>query len=88
MPAVPNWVPKSISVAERLMSVAWVYPVSRIARVPVVVSMVHGICAKPSLAEVEDGVKLRVIWQLAAGAKVLTGVRPEVGQSLEDSAKV
>ena len=51
------------------------------------VPMVQGIWAKPSLAEEFDGVKLRVMWQVALAGRVLV-LPVAAGQSLEDSAKV
>ena len=43
--------------------------------------------AKPSSVACPEAVKLRVMWQVALGARVLV-VEEVSGQSLEDSAKV
>ena len=51
------------------------------------VPMIQGVWAKPSLAELLEGVKLKMMWQVAFAARVLV-VEVAAGQSLEDSAKV
>ena len=63
---MPNWVPKSISVLERLSDAAWVYAVRRTALGP----MVQLDWTKPSSVGVEEAVKLRVRVQEALGSTV------------------